>query len=98
MFTVAKVGHPFLIWVSVELRAEADMSFTEQRLRAGRPWVNSSPRAPVPETRVLRVESGERFTIYARKKDGFRAGESVPLDRVANGLPFSRRWQTITTT
>ncbi len=97
MFTVAEVGHPFLLWVSVKLRAEADMSVTAQRLRAGRPWVNTSPRAPVLETRVLRVRSKESFTIYARKKDGFWAGERVPLDRVADKHPFSRRWQTITT-
>lgn len=98
MFTVVEVGQPFLMWVSVKLRAEADMSFTAQRLRFGRPWVNSSPRAPVLETRVLRVESGESFTIYARRRDGYRAGEGVPLDRVADRLPFSRRWQTVTTT
>lgn len=30
--------------------------------------------------------------IYARKSDGFWAGERVPLDRLADKRPFSRRW------
>ena len=97
MFTVTDVSHS-LWWCVVELKAEADLSHTAQRLGFGRPWVNSSPRAPVLETRVLRVRSGERFTIYARKKDGFWIGELVPLHRVADKRPFSRRWQNVETT
>lgn len=97
MFTVSDVRHPFLLWVSVELTAEADMSLTAQRLRAGGPRVSRSPRPPVLETRVLGVKTGERFIIKARKTDGFRIGDRVPLDRVANKRPISRKWRTIMT-
>jgi hypothetical protein len=95
MFTVVEVGRPFLLWVSVRLMAEADMSLTAKRLKVGG-WVNSSPR-PVLETRVLRVKAGESFTVRARKTDGFWVGERVPLDRVARKRPFSRRWRTVST-
>jgi len=97
MFTVSEVRHPFLFWVPVGLIAEAHMSLTAQRLRFGRPWVNGSPRAPVLETHVLKVEEGESFIIYARKSDGFWTGESVSLERVAKKNPFNRRWRTLTT-
>ena len=93
MFTVSEVRRPFLFWVPVGLIAEADMSLTAQKLRFGGPWVNGSPRAPVLQTRVLRVKTGKSFMIYARKSDGFWRGECVPLDRVANQWPISREWR-----
>ena len=97
MFTVSEVRHPFLVWVPIRLRAEADMSLMTQRLRFGRPWVNSSPRAPLLETRVLQVKEGESFIIYARKSEGFWSGQRVPLERVANKRSFNQRWRPLTT-
>jgi hypothetical protein len=93
MFTVIDIRDPFLLWVAVELKAEADMSLTAQRLRI-RFW-GGGLRPPGLETRVLRVKAGETFTIKARKRDSFWAGERAPLDRVANKRPISRKWQTI---
>ena len=86
MFTVSDVRHPFLLWMSVRLTAEADMSLTAQRLRV------NGLKAPVLDTRVLRVKTGESFIINARKTDGFRI-----VDRVATKRPISRRWRTMKT-
>ena len=93
MFTVLRVRCPFLLWVTVELRAEADMSLTAQRLWPG----YGLPRKFVLQTRVLRVKTGESFNVIARKTDRFWAGERVPLDRVADKWPISRKWRTIAT-
>jgi hypothetical protein len=68
------------------------MSLTRQRLRGS--W---QPRRFVLEKRELRVKAGESFIIEARKADGFWIGERVPLERVANKRPISRRWRTIST-
>lgn len=94
MFTVTEVSHPLMLWVSVRLKAEADMSVTAKRLRPlwwGLPGV----RPPVVETRILRVKAGESFIINSRKSDRYWVGERVPLDRVANKWPISRKWRTI---
>lgn len=96
MFIVSDVSRPFLWWVSVELRAEVDMSLTTQRLRPLW-WGLAGVRPPVLESRTLRVKAGECFVIAARKDDGFWVGERVPLDRVADKRPLSRRWRTIAT-
>ncbi len=96
MFTVTDVRNPFLFWVSVELTAEEDMSLSGQRLRMGR-WHFGTIRPPVVETRIIRVKAGERFTIEARKRDGFRGGERVPLERVSEKRAFNQRWQILTT-
>jgi hypothetical protein len=96
MFTVTDVRDPFLLWVSVELQAEANMSLTAQRLRP-RWWGFLGLRPPALDTRVLQVKAGERFIIDARKADGFWIGERVPLDRVANKRPISRNFRTIAT-
>ena len=91
MFTVTNVSHLFLLWVSVELKAEGDMSVTAQRLRPG----IGLPRLFVLQTRVLRAKTGETYVIKARRTEGFWVGERVPLDRVANKWPISRKWRTI---
>ena len=92
MFTVTDVRHPFLLWVSVTLRADADMSLKEDRLRFG------NLGAPVLDNRELEVRAGETFTINARRADRFRVGDQVSLDRVAHKLPISLNWRTISTT
>lgn len=96
MFTVTEVSHPFLLWVSVKLMAEADMTLTAKRLRPlWRGSFGMSP--PAVDTRVLRVKAGESFIIDARKTERFWVGERVPLDRVSNKRPISRRWRTVET-
>ena len=96
MFNVTHVGQPFLLWVSVGLKAEADMSLTAQLLRPS--WRGLGEiRFPALETRVLQVKAGESFIIQARKTDGFWTGERVPLDRVASKWPIRRRWRTVAT-
>jgi hypothetical protein len=90
MFTVSKIRHRFLFWVSVTLRAETDMALTKQRLRFNK------LQAPALDTRILSIKAGETFTINAREPD-FKIGDRVPLDRVAHKLPISLKWQTIAT-
>jgi hypothetical protein len=81
-----------LWWVSVTVKAEADMSLIAQRLRPV-----AGVRAPALDTRLLQVKAGESFTINARKTEGFWVGERVPLDRVANKRPINRKWRTVAT-
>ena len=80
-----------LLWVSVTLKAEADMFLEADRLRFGRLG------APVLDKRVLKVKAGETFTIHTRSSEGFRVGDRLPLDRVAHKLPISLKWRTIAT-
>lgn len=93
MFILTDLSRPFLLWVSVELEAQANMCLKAQRLRAGN-WI---PRRFVMENRVLRVKTGQSFIIRARKSEGFRVGERVTLDRVADRRPINRRWETVAT-
>ena len=91
MFTVTQVSHPFLWWVSVELKADTDMVLSKKRLRFN--WLS----APAVDTRALEAKAGETFTIVAPRTDGYCIGELVPLDRVAKKWPISRKWRTIAT-
>lgn len=89
MFIVTAVRHRFLLWVSVVIEAETDFSMTDDRLKLDRVGT------PMLETRRIAIAAGETFTINARRSDGYKVGDRVPLDRVANRLPVNLKWQTI---
>jgi hypothetical protein len=89
MFTVTNVHHKFLLWTSVSLRADADMSVTADRLTM------DALRAPVLETRRLSVGEGECFTINARRSEGYRIGDRLGLEQVAAKLPISAGWEVV---
>ncbi len=89
MLIVTAIRHRFLLWVSVALEAETDVSLTEDRLKLDRVGT------PILETRCIDIAAGETFTINARRSEGYRVGDRVPLDRVANKLPIKLKWEAI---
>lgn len=91
MFVVADIRHPFLFWTSVILRAEADMSLTDEKLG----WDYMG--APRLEYWALDIRAGETFNINARRSDGYRIGDLVPLEQVARKVPVSAGWRIVST-
>ena len=91
MLVVIDVRRHFLFWASVSLKAEADLSLADQRLKLDRFG------APMLKNRRLDVAKGETFTILAWRSDSYRVGDRVPLGRVANKLPIRLRWDTVST-
>jgi hypothetical protein len=91
MFIITDIRHPFLLWTSVTLKAETDMSATDERLTLNKLG------APALEKRVLQVREGETFTINAWRFEGYRIGDRLTLDQVAKKLEISLKWRTVST-
>jgi hypothetical protein len=91
MFVVTDVRRRLLFWTSVTLKAEADLSLTDDRAK----W--DKVGAPMLKKRRIDVKQGETITILAFRPGSYELGDLVPLDRIAGKHPLSRKWRVIAT-